>query len=101
MMTDVVPSPHFLSRVLLSSIMFFAARCATSISRGIALPSFVNLLKIQIQQWPRSHIQAPHRIPLIGSRIIFTIAFGPKHVLITSVIVYRRVGEGRETLWPP
>jgi hypothetical protein len=42
-MTEVVPSPTSSSCVLLSSIMFFAAGCATSISRKIAFPSFVNL----------------------------------------------------------
>lgn len=43
MITLVVPSPHSSSCVLLSSIMFFAAGCATSISRRIALPSLVSL----------------------------------------------------------
>ena len=41
--TLVVPSPHSSSWVLLSSIMFFAAGWATSISRKIAFPSFVSL----------------------------------------------------------
>jgi hypothetical protein len=44
MMTEVVPSPHSSSCVRLSSIMFFAAGCATSISRRMALPSFVILV---------------------------------------------------------
>lgn len=43
MITLVVPSPHSSSCVLESSIMFLAAGCATSISRRMALPSFVRL----------------------------------------------------------
>lgn len=43
MMTLVVPSPTSSSWVLESSIMLFAAGWATSISRRIALPSFVSL----------------------------------------------------------
>ena len=37
-----------------------------------------------------------HRIPPIGSRIILSMAFGPRHVLITSATVYDSHGE-RET----
>ena len=29
-----------------------------------------------------------HKMPPIGSRIIFSIAFGPRQVLITSATVY-------------
>jgi hypothetical protein len=43
MITLVVPSPHSSSCVRLSSIMFFAAGWATSISRRIELPSLVML----------------------------------------------------------
>lgn len=66
MITLVVPSPTSSSCVLLSSIILFAAGCATSISLRMALPSLVS------------------RIPPIGSRIIFSIAFGPRQVRITS-----------------
>lgn len=69
MMTLVVPSPHSSSCVLLSSIMFFAAGCATSISLRIAFPSFVRT------------------IPPIGSRIILSMALGPKQVRMTSATV--------------
>jgi hypothetical protein len=43
MMTLVVPSPTSSSCVRESSIMLLAAGCATSISRKMAFPSFVNL----------------------------------------------------------
>ncbi len=47
MMMLVVLSPHSSSCVLLGSKMFFAAGCAMSASRGIALPSFVILDRIR------------------------------------------------------
>lgn len=90
MITLVVPSPHSSSCVRLSSIMFFAAGCATSISRKIALPSFVNLANCQAQEHDKKYDQT-YRIPPMGSRIIFSIALGPKHVLITSATVCRVV----------
>lgn len=61
MITVVVPSPTSSSCVLLNSIMLFAAGWDTSISRRMACPSFVKT------------------IPPIGSKSIFSIAFGPKH----------------------
>jgi len=53
-MTLVVPSPYSSSCVRLSSIIFLAAGCATSISHKIVFPSFAFV----------------RRIPPIGSRII-------------------------------
>lgn len=66
MMTLVVPSPTSSSWVRLSSIMLLAAGWATSISRRIEFPSLVRTM------------------PPIGSRIILSIALGPRHVRITS-----------------
>lgn len=88
--TLVVPSPHSSSCVRLSSIMFLAAGCATSISRRIALPSLVNLncSNVRFQQIKLSSPKT-HKIPPIGSKIIFNIAFGPRHVLITSATVFQ------------
>jgi hypothetical protein len=114
MITLVVPSPHSSSWVLLSSIMFFAAGWATSISRKIAFPSFVSLSdwvetatkdistyeQIVVRKKSVECATGPkvqgmkrdktgtYKIPPIGSRIIFSIAFGPRHVLITSATVY-------------
>lgn len=31
-----------------------------------------------------------HKMPPIGSRIIFSMAFGPKHVRMTSATVYNK-----------
>lgn len=58
MMTLVVPSPHSSSWVRLSSIMFFAAGCATSISRRIALPSFVSLRPTHVRFLLREYMCA-------------------------------------------
>lgn len=69
MMTLVVPSPTSSSCVLLNSIILFAAGCATSISLKIEFPSLVRT------------------IPPIGSRIILSIAFGPRQVRMTSETV--------------
>lgn len=65
-MTVVVPSPTSSSCVLASSIMLFAAGCATSISRRMACPSLVRTM------------------PPMGSRSIFNMALGPKHDRIMS-----------------
>ena len=65
MITDVVPSPHSSSCVLLSSIMFLAAGWATSISRKMAFPSFVSLVdRFNIRRKEkRSDVQdASHRV---------------------------------------
>lgn len=122
MITLVVPSPHSSSWVLLSSIMFFAAGWATSISRKIAFPSFVSLgngirivtrdMSIHEKNSSREKIREDreldsrkgdkrraYKIPPIGSRIIFSIAFGPKHVLITSATVYQ-LDVSPENLFP-
>ena len=40
-----------------------------------------------------------HRIPPIGSRIIFSMAFGPRHVLITSATVYASRCEWKTRLY--
>lgn len=87
MITLVVPSPHSSSCVRLSSIMFLAAGCATSISRRIAFPSFVSLNeRASVPNRVKSY--QTHRMPPIGSSIIFSMAFGPKHVRITSATVF-------------
>ena len=78
MMTVVVPSPTSSSCVLLSSIMLFAAGCATSISRKIAWPSFVRT------------------IPPIGSSSILSMAFGPRHDLIISATLYATIRSVRK-----
>ena len=83
----MVPSPHSSSCVRLSSIMFFAAGCATSISRKIALPSFVRLARTFNTEDERT-IRSTYRIPPIGSKIILSMAFGPRHVRMTSATVY-------------
>ena len=90
MITLVVPSPHSSSCVLLSSIMFFAAGCATSISRRMAFPSFVSLAITVSAGTINTVKKNTNRIPPIGSRIIFSMAFGPRHVLITSATVLTR-----------
>mmetsp|Transcript_9912 Transcript_9912/g.42152 ORF Transcript_9912/g.42152 Transcript_9912/m.42152 type:complete len:246 (+) Transcript_9912:1147-1884(+) len=66
MITEVVPSPTSSSCVRDSSIIDFAAGCVTSISRRIALPSFVNTM------------------PPEASRIIFSIERGPRVVRMMS-----------------
>lgn len=73
MMTVVVPSPTSSSCVRLSSIMLFAAGCATSISRRIAWPSLVRTM------------------PPMGSRSIFSMALGPKHDRMMSETVFAAV----------
>lgn len=70
-MTLVVPSPTSSSWVRLSSIMLFAAGWVTSISRKMAFPSLVNTM------------------PPMGSKSIFNIARGPRHVRMMSDTVYR------------
>ena len=59
-MTVVVPSPTSSSCVRLSSIMLFAAGCATSISLRMACPSLVSTM------------------PPMGSSSILSIALGPR-----------------------
>ena len=86
-MTDVVPSPHSSSCVLLSSIMFLAAGCATSISRKMAFPSFVSLQVVDRFSIHSKEKNLTDKMPPIGSKIIFSIALGPKHVRITSATV--------------
>ena len=66
MMTLVVPSPTSSSCERASSSMFFAAGCATSISRRMALPSFVMTM------------------PPIGSSSILSMDFGPSVVRTMS-----------------
>ena len=93
MITLVVPSPHSSSCVRLNSIIFFAAGCATSISRNIAFPSFVRLFKKRFQSdqcTTKEEEKGAYSIPPIGSRIIFNIDLGPRHVRITSATVYTR-----------
>jgi hypothetical protein len=67
--------------------MFFAAGCATSISRRIVFPSFVRLEFDYQHLLVNSKSMTTHRIPPIGSRIIFNMALGPRHVRITSATV--------------
>jgi hypothetical protein len=74
MITLVVPSPTSSSCVRDSSIIDFAAGCATSTSRRIALPSLVSTM------------------PPIGSSSILSMARGPRHVLTTSEMVCLMVG---------
>lgn len=99
--------------------MDLAAGWATSISRKIALPSLVNLREISIstyvkgpgcnQRWERTryrpldrgsvnHRTASSVSETISQRVffhklltIFNIAFGPKHVRITSATVFAAV----------
>eukprot|EP01139_Manchomonas_bermudensis_P000637 Amastigsp_a699_1024.p4 type:complete len:201 gc:universal Amastigsp_a699_1024:1098-1700(+) len=70
MTTEVVPSPTSSSCVRESSIMDLAAGCLTSISRRMALPSFVMTM------------------PPMGSRIILSIARGPRQVRTRSATAF-------------
>ena len=91
MITLVVPSPHSSSCVRLNSIIFFAAGCATSISRNIAFPSFVRLFKKRFQSGQcttEEEEKGAYSIPPIGSRIIFNMDLGPRHVRMTSATVH-------------
>mmetsp|Transcript_5841 Transcript_5841/g.19877 ORF Transcript_5841/g.19877 Transcript_5841/m.19877 type:complete len:502 (-) Transcript_5841:120-1625(-) len=70
MMTDVVPSPTSSSCVRESSIIDLAHGCDTSISRKMALPSFVSTM------------------PPDASKSIFSIERGPRVVRIMSATAF-------------